>query len=194
MNKHNERGELKPCPFCGAGSTEIVENGKMWTGMKYSEPTSVSVRHWCDKVEGQPSRMLERVGRDWESAVAAWNQRAAMLEAQPLKPLTDDLGERALRGKYGAFLNPFIAFMDAELHANAGKGDRAGWLGMSRETAMLEIYYHLAKLHKAVKNDDLGSIVEHSADVANMSMMLLDICGGLPVAGEEATNGIKEQP
>lgn len=82
-NEHTERAGLKPCPFCGAGSTEIVENGKMWTGMKYSDPTSVSVRHWCDKVEGQPSRMLERVGRDWESAVAAWNQRAAMLEAQP---------------------------------------------------------------------------------------------------------------
>lgn len=71
MNQHNERAELKPCPFCGAGDTQIVENGKMWTGMKYSEPTSVSVRHWCEKVEGQPSRMLERVGRDWESAVAA---------------------------------------------------------------------------------------------------------------------------
>lgn len=119
---------------------------------------------------------------------------AAMLEAQPMRPLTDDLGERALRGKYGAFLNPFIAFMDAELHANAGKGDRAGWLGMSRETALLEIYYHLAKLQKAVKRDEIGFIVEHSADVANMSMMLLDICGGLPVAGEEAAHGIKEQP
>lgn len=125
---------------------------------------------------------------------AAAKRAAAMLEAQPMRPLTDDLGERALRGKYGAFLNPFIAFMDAELHANAGKGDRAGWLGMSRETALLEIYYHLEKLKKAVKNDDLGSIVEHSADVANMSMMLLDICGGLPVAGEEATNGIKGTP
>lgn len=68
--------ELKPCPFCGAGETQIEENGAIWLGMKYSEPVSVSVRHWCDKIEGQPSRMIERIGRDHESAVAAWNMRA----------------------------------------------------------------------------------------------------------------------
>lgn len=71
--------ELKPCPFCGAGSSQIVENGKIWTGMKYSEPSSVSVRHWCEKIEGQPSRMLERIGKDRESAIAAWNMRAEEL-------------------------------------------------------------------------------------------------------------------
>lgn len=69
---------LKPCPFCGAGTTQIVENGKMWTGMKYREPSSVSVRHWCEPTPGQPSRMLERVGKDHASAVAAWNTREAL--------------------------------------------------------------------------------------------------------------------
>lgn len=68
--------ELKPCPFCGAGTTTIKENGKMWTGMRYSEPVSVSVQHWCEPEPGQPSRMLERIGRDKASAVTAWNTRA----------------------------------------------------------------------------------------------------------------------
>ena len=68
-------GRLLPCPFCGAGTTQIEENGRIWTGRKLSEPTSVSVRHWCEPIPGQPSRMLERIGRDTESAVAAWNMR-----------------------------------------------------------------------------------------------------------------------
>lgn len=51
-------------------------NGKIWTGTKYSEPASVSVLHHCDPVAGQPSRAIERVGRDLGSAIAAWNLRA----------------------------------------------------------------------------------------------------------------------
>jgi hypothetical protein len=66
---------LKPCPFCGLGGTVIVPGGRVWTGMKYGEPTSVSVRHWCPAVKGQPARMIERVGRDEASAIAAWNDR-----------------------------------------------------------------------------------------------------------------------
>ena len=80
-SKPTKDDALKPCPFCGAGTTQIVENGKTWTGMKYSEPSSVSVRHWCEPIPGQPSRMLERVGKDHASAVAAWNTREAL--AQP---------------------------------------------------------------------------------------------------------------
>lgn len=71
----NDDMQLLPCPFCGAGTTTSKANGQVWTGMKYSEPTSVSIQHWCTKVEGQPSRMIERIGKDVESAVAAWNMR-----------------------------------------------------------------------------------------------------------------------
>lgn len=67
---------LEPCPFCGAGETQIRENGKMWLGMRYSEPASVSVFHFCDHVEGQPSRAIERCGRDLDSAIMLWNKRA----------------------------------------------------------------------------------------------------------------------
>jgi hypothetical protein len=87
-------------------------------------------------------------------------------------------------GKYGHVLRPFVAMMERELQANAGKGDRPGWLGMDRKTALLEIFYHLAKLQKAAKDDDAARIVEHGADVANMAMMLVDVCGQLPVEPE----------
>ncbi len=65
-----------PCPWCGPeGLTELQENGRVWNGRAYGKPVSVSVRHWCKNVPGQPSRMIERVGRDQESAIAAWNNR-----------------------------------------------------------------------------------------------------------------------
>lgn len=67
---------LLPCPFCGAGDTSFRENGRVWGGLRYSEPASVSVFHHCDKPEGQPRRAIERVGRDKEAAIAAWNMRA----------------------------------------------------------------------------------------------------------------------
>jgi hypothetical protein len=89
------------------------------------------------------------------------------------------VAEWPLSGKYGDVLRPFVVQMERELHANAGKGDRPGWLKMSPEVALLEIYYHLSKLQKAVKDDNGPGIQEYAADVANMSMMLLDICGGL---------------
>jgi hypothetical protein len=75
--------DLKPCPFCGAGTTEVRDNGRVWAGTRYSTPSSVSVRHWCEPVEGQPTRMVERVGRDRESAVAAWNLRAPLVSFEP---------------------------------------------------------------------------------------------------------------
>lgn len=83
---HPTDDSLKPCPFCGAGTTEITPKGRMWTGMKYSEPSSVSVRHWCEAVPGQPSRMIERVGRDEASAIDAWNTRALLAEQARTEP------------------------------------------------------------------------------------------------------------
>jgi hypothetical protein len=87
--------------------------------------------------------------------------------------------------KYDDVLLPFLAMMRAELHANSGKGDRPGWLAMDKKTSLLEIFYHLSKLQKAVKDDNQDGIREYSADVANMSMMLADICGVLTVGVKE---------
>lgn len=84
-----------------------------------------------------------------------------------------------LEGKYGEVLAPFVQLMDKELHANSGKGDRHGWLSMDCKTAILEIHHHVAKLQKSALDHDLHGVREYAADVANMSMMLVDICGVL---------------
>ena len=75
MNK-----QLLPCPFCGAGETIIKENGKVWMGSHYGEPSSVSVHHYCEPVVGQPHRGLERVGKDRQSAINAWNLRTPIIK------------------------------------------------------------------------------------------------------------------
>lgn len=81
--------------------------------------------------------------------------------------------------KYDDVLLPFLALMREELHANAHKGDRPGWLGMDQQTALLEIFYHLGKLQRAVKDGDPHGIREYAADTANMCMMLVDLSGYL---------------
>ncbi|MDU9415191.1 hypothetical protein [Pseudomonas sp. zfem005] len=95
--------------------------------------------------------------------------------------------------KYAEVLLPFLKLMETELHANAGKGDRPGWLAMDRKTALLEIFYHLSKLQKALKVGNNDGIREHAADTANMCMMLVDICGLLtasdPTAAEQQQAG-----
>lgn len=104
----------------------------------------------------------------------------AALSAAPAAPApVAGAAVAALSGKYGNVLAPFVCLMERELHANAGKGDRPGWLAMSADTALLEIYYHVAKLQKAVRKEGGDLIAEHAADVANMAMMLLDVCGGI---------------
>lgn len=74
---NNDAPTLAPCPFCGAGVTEVRANRGTWRGMAgYSEPVSVEVRHWCPPAEGQPQRGgITFVGRDEASAVALWNRR-----------------------------------------------------------------------------------------------------------------------
>lgn len=93
-----------------------------------------------------------------------------------------------LSGKYGVVLEPFVRRMEAELHANSIKGGREEWLAMDRNATLLEIFYHLSKMQKAVKDGDRARIYEYGADVANMAMMLVDICGAWP-AREALTKG-----
>lgn len=92
------------------------------------------------------------------------------------------IAEVPMMGKYDEVLVPFKHLMESELHANAGKGDRPGWLSMTAEQCLLEIYYHVSKLQKAVRDGNGDRIKENTADVANMAMMLADICGALEMA------------
>ena len=82
--KDEDLKRLLPCPFCGGGITEFHDNGRVWAGMKYSDPISVSVRHWCEEAPG-PSRLIERIGKDKEQAIERWNMRSnAGNEGPPL--------------------------------------------------------------------------------------------------------------
>ena len=98
--KDEDLKRLLPCPFCGGGITEFKGNGAVWTGMKYSEPISVSVRHWCAEIQG-PSRSIERIGRDKEQAIERWNMRAndrAQGEAQGSSRLSPGATGSTTRG------------------------------------------------------------------------------------------------
>lgn len=83
--------------------------------------------------------------------------------------------------KYDSVLRPFVNLMAQELHANAHKGDRPGWLKMTALECLQEVYYHVAKLKAAVESKDTAHIAEYAADVANLCMMLTDIEGALGV-------------
>ncbi|MBG5855275.1 hypothetical protein GHW06_21715 [Pseudomonas aeruginosa] len=106
-----------------------------------------------------------------------WSKGRCEYWTLPLYAAPPAQAQHSVPGKYDDVLLPFLKSMEHELHANAGKGDRPGWLQMDRKTALLEIYYHLGKLQKATKGNDTAGIVEYAADVANMSMMLVDVCG-----------------
>lgn len=81
--------------------------------------------------------------------------------------------------KYDDTLLPFMELMRRELHANSHKGDRPEWLKMTASTALEEIAHHFNKLDEAVGARDNPQIREYAADIANICMMLLDICGEL---------------
>ena len=106
-----EPTELLPCPFCGAGESQIHVNKGTWNGRGYGEPVSVEVRHWCADVPGQPSRMISRAGRDEASAIAAWNTRTTTQPQAGAVPLSIAEEERML------------AQWDYEMH-----GDRARYI------------------------------------------------------------------
>jgi len=96
-----EPTELLPCPFCGAGESQIHVNKGTWNGRGYGEPVSVEVRHWCADVPGQPSRMISRAGRDEASAIAAWNTRTTTQPQAGAVPLTDDQLAEMMRETWG---------------------------------------------------------------------------------------------
>lgn len=143
--------------------------GREWRLMPVEATREMCLADWPSKVT------LSDAHTDWGVSEVVWR------EMGKLAPRFEGAlgGEKGEARKYDDVLVPFVAAMRKELHANTRKGDRPGWLAMDANTALLEVYWHAAKLSAAVKNNDGPAIQEHSADVANMAMMVLDICGGL---------------
>lgn len=63
-----------------------------------------------------------------------------------------------------------------ELHANKGKGK---WDNLHPLYLCAELHYHASKLYKACDEDDKQKILEHSADCANIAMMIADVTASL---------------
>lgn len=65
--------ELKPCPFCGGGDTELRPL-RVWTG-KQNKITSIELMHWCLNQNGVLTVKFK--AKTEEELIHTWNTRAA---------------------------------------------------------------------------------------------------------------------
>jgi len=79
--------------------------------------------------------------------------------------------------KYDEVLRPFLAMMETELHANAAKGDRPGWLSMTAEQCLLEIYYHVRRSLQPARgaNNSLAAL-QHFRSFAHGLFLWIVVC------------------
>lgn len=87
--------------------------------------------------------------------------------------------------KQAQAIENFKLRMSKEIEANSFKGDFDAY---TKEDALLEIDYHLAKLRKAIRRNDALAIEEHSADVANCAAILAFKYGLLNEPNEKPGN------
>lgn len=74
-------------------------------------------------------------------------------------------------------VDTFAEMMKNELDENFFKGDREAWQTWSLDSGIEEIEYHLEKLKFVIEQKDPDRIKEHSADIGNCCMILLDLYG-----------------
>jgi hypothetical protein len=70
----------------------------------------------------------------------------------------------------------FIARMNAELVANAHKGDWTTWLPSQAELGD-ELWHHYRKLLSALAGNERARVAEYSADLANLAMKAHQLFG-----------------
>lgn len=152
---------------CGGGADEI------WEGLcsRFALPVAGNDGLKAAQYQGEPVA--------WKTGSITWGyepdaRRHGEQHGVPVVPLYAEQPAPVAQ-KYDDTLLPFLALMRNELHANAHKGDREGWLRMTLENALDEIRRHADKLIIPVMNHDRAAIREHAADVANCAMMLADI-------------------
>lgn len=153
----------------------VDAHGTMLRSSKPLRSVELVNRAHVTRLQAEVSHLRQHKNDYMEAAEETRRALQSDLDALKAQPQ----GEPVAAQKYDDTLLPFLALMRKELHANVGKGDRPGWLTMSSDNCLLEIFYHLGKLQKSVKNRDAAGMTEYAADVANMCMMLLDICGVL---------------
>jgi hypothetical protein len=67
--------DLKPCPFCGGGETDIRESRLAPRMNGPGAVIAVEVAHWCNRPPGVVAAHFSIRARTREDAVAAWNRR-----------------------------------------------------------------------------------------------------------------------
>lgn len=72
---------------------------------------------------------------------------------------------------------PFVARMEAELQANAHKGDWRQWKPTALQV-LSELQHHEAKLMHALAIGDCEHVREYAADIANIAMKIDEQFGG----------------
>jgi hypothetical protein len=66
---------LKPCPFCGAGESNVEPAGRVWREGAWRHE-HWTVMHDCAEAESWPAQTLIIRGTTREQAIARWNQRS----------------------------------------------------------------------------------------------------------------------
>ena len=80
--------ELKPCPFCGGGTTNIEGKGMTWRGVGgYSDPNYYQLSHHgnLSETDDFPRCNIQFRARSAEDCAYFWNRRAA-LQDKPHEP------------------------------------------------------------------------------------------------------------
>lgn len=162
----------------GLGQVELKLPGALPSWPSLGEV--VTVQQGGAQRQGEPVAMVRTHGSVcWEEITG---ESLELCQAQPeeyeVRILYTRPAEQPAQ-KYDDTLLPFMELMRRELHANSHKGDRPEWLKMTSSTALEEIAHHFNKLDEAVGARDNPQIREYAADIANICMMLLDICGEL---------------
>lgn len=161
------------CPHCDQVDPEECDNAALaWNTQQLKINELQLLLNERDDIDDQLTSLEQRRHAEQQACQAAERRVDELLQSKGLGEVVATLAR-----KYDDTLLPFVALMRKELHANADKGDRPGWLSMSADTCLLEIIYHFGKLQASVKRGDGNGMDEYGADVANMCMMLLDICG-----------------
>jgi hypothetical protein len=94
-----------------------------------------------------------------------------------VSPVTNVEVPNAAKEQFKALITAYSDAMYNELIANyPKKGDRSGWINDNPKQLVKEIYYHTAKLQKAVCENDTDGVVEYGADLGNLAGMVIDIC------------------
>lgn len=105
---------------------------------------SATLKHWCQREEGQPQNIIQMVGRDEESAISLWNTRAALTAPQPqwlpIESAPRD-GTQVLVWSDELYIKPYIAWWGVDQNAPEDGNEQEEWLTGDGDSWSTGYYY-----------------------------------------------------